>query len=62
MGDDAIRDSESAHEAHDELDRRAGWNGADGLHLRPLGELVDGDVEVAVGPGRSRERAQDIQP
>ena len=34
----------------------------DGFYLRPLGELVDGDVEVAVAPRRSRERAKDIQP
>ena len=33
-----------------------------GLHLCPLGELVDGDVEVAVAPGRSREWTQNIQP
>ena len=32
------------------------------LHLGPLGELVDGDVEVTVAPRRSRERAQDVQP
>ena len=34
----------------------------DGFHLCPFGELVDGDVEVAVAPRRSRERAQDVQP
>src|SRR5664279_4343866 len=32
------------------------------LHLRPLGKLVDGDVEVAVDPERARERSQDVQP
>ena len=46
----------------DELDRGASWDGADGFHLRPLGELVDGDIEVAVAPGRPRKRAQDVQP
>ena len=61
VGDDAVRDPKSAHEALDELDRRASRDGADGFHLRPLGELVDVDVEVAVAPRRSRERAQDIQ-
>ena len=60
--DDAVGDPEAAHEALDELDSRAGWDGADGFHFRPLGELVDGDVEVAVAPRRSRERAQDIHP
>ena len=53
---------QTAYEALDELDCGASWDGADGFHLRPLGELVDGDVEVAVAPRRSRERAQDVQP
>ena len=51
VGDDAIRNPEMAHEALDELDGRAGWDGADGLYLCPFGELVDGDVEVAIAPG-----------
>ena len=62
VGDDAVGDPETAHEALDELDRGTGWDGADDFHFRPLGELVDGDVEVAVAPRRSRERAQDVQP
>ena len=57
VGDDAVRDPKPANEAFDELDRGAGWDGADGFHLCPLGELVDGDVEVAVAPRRSREWA-----
>jgi hypothetical protein len=32
------------------------------LHLLPLGELVDGYVEVVVAPERTRERSQDVQP
>ena len=55
--DDAIGDPEAAHEALDELDSRASWNGSDGFHLCPLGELIDGDVEIAVAPWRSWERA-----
>ena len=43
-------DPEAAHEALDELDSIAGWNGSDGFHFRPLGELVDGDVEITVAP------------
>ena len=35
---------------------------ADSFHLGPLGELVHGDVEVAIAPWRPRKRAQDIQP
>ena len=54
--DDTIGDPEAAHEALDELDSRAGWNGSDGFHFRPLGELVDGDVEITVAPWRSWER------
>ena len=55
--DDAVGDPEAAHEALDELDSRAGWDGTDGFHFRPLGELVDGDVKIAVAPWRPRERA-----
>ena len=62
VGDDTVRDPKPAHEALDELDCETGWDGADGFHLRPLGELVNGDVEVAVAPRRSREWAQDVQP
>ena len=43
--------SETAHEALDELNRGTSWDGADSFHFRPLGELVDGDVEIAVAPG-----------
>ena len=57
VGDDAVGDPEAAHETLDELDCGAGWDSADGFHFRPLGELVDGDVEVAVAPRRSRKRA-----
>ena len=57
IGDDAVGDPEPAYESLDELDRGAGRDGADGFYLRPLGELVDGDIEVAVAPRRSRERA-----
>ena len=46
-----------AREALDELDNRAGWDGTDDFHFRPLGELVDGDVDVTVTPWRPRERA-----
>lgn len=55
--DDVVRDPEAAHEALDELDGRAGWDGTDGFHFRPLGELVDGDVKIAVAPWRPWEQA-----
>ena len=32
IGDDAVGDPETAHEALDELDRGTGWDGADGYH------------------------------
>src|SRR4051812_46170376 len=51
-----------SHDALDELDRITSWDGANGFHLCPLGELVDSDIEVAVAPWHSREGAQDIQP
>ena len=62
VGDDAIRDPELAHEALDELDCRPYGDGADNFPFCPLGELVDGDVEVTVAPRHSRERDQDVQP
>lgn len=55
--DDAAGDPDAAHEALDELDGRAGWDGTDGFHFRPLDELVDGDIEVTVAPRRPRESA-----
>ena len=55
--DDTFGDPEAAHEALDELDSRAGWNGSNGFHFHPLGKLFDDDVEIAVAPWRSRERA-----
>ena len=61
IGDDAVGDPKTAHEALDELDHRDSWDGADGFNLRPLSELVDGDVEVSIAPRRLRERTQDIQ-
>ena len=60
--DDAVGDPEAAHKALDELDSRASWNGSDGFHLCPLGELVNGDIEVVIAPWRPRKWAQDIQP
>lgn len=36
--------------------------GLDRLHLRLLGELVDGDVEQTVAGSRAREGPKDIQP
>ena len=60
--DDAVRHPELAHDAPDELDRGTRGDGADGLYFSPLGELVHGDVEVAVAPWRPRKQAQDVQP
>src|SRR3954462_1755807 len=55
--DDAVRHPESAHDAPDELDCGTRGDGEDGLYFSPLGELVHGDVEVAVAPWRLRKRA-----
>ena len=60
--DDAIWPAETAYQPLDEFDGRSGWHPSHGLHLRPLGELVNGDEEEAIAPERSREGAQDIQP
>jgi hypothetical protein len=62
VGDDAVWNLEPAHEALDELDRRASWDGADGLYLRPLGEFADGDIEIAIAPSCSREWARMSSP
>ena len=61
IDDDAVGDPKIAHEALDELDHRASWNGADGFNLRPLSELVDGDVDVSIAPRHPRKQAQNIQ-
>ena len=55
--DDVVWHPEPAHDAPDELDRGTRGNGADNLYFSPLGELVHGDVEVAVAPWRPRKRA-----
>ena len=62
VSDDTVGDPKAAHEALDELEGRASWDGADDIHLRALGELIDGDVEVAIAPWRPRKRAQNVQP
>ena len=60
--DDAIWHTETAYQPLVEFDGGSGWYPSHGPHLRPLGELVDGDEEEAIAPERSRERAQDVQP
>jgi hypothetical protein len=50
------------HQPTDEFDGRPGRNRAHQVHLCPLGELIDGDVEVAIAPLHSREWSQDVQP
>ena len=62
VGDDAAGHAEAAYQALDELHRGSCRDVPDWLHLRPLGEFVDGDVEVAVAPNRSWERSQNVQP
>ena len=49
-----------AHQAFDKLDGRQHRGLADWLHFRPLGEFVDGDVEVLVSSGSTGERSQDV--
>jgi hypothetical protein len=46
----------------DELDCGPGQDGAHRFHLHPLGEFVDGNIEVAVAPLRSGEWTKDVQP
>ena len=62
VGDDVVGDAEEAHQTLDELHRRSHRDVADWLHLRPLGEFVDGDVEVAVVPDSAWEWSRDVQP
>ena len=54
-----MRNSISEYQLSDEADSSVGIKILDRLGFDPLGELVDGDVEVAVAPGHSRERSQD---
>ena len=61
VGDYAVRHAESANQALDELYRGSHRDVLDRLHLRPLGEFVDGDVEVTIAPANPRERSQDVE-
>ena len=60
--DDAFWHTETTYQPLDEFNGGSGWYPSHGLHLRPLGELVDGDEEETIAPEHSRERAQDVQP
>jgi hypothetical protein len=60
IGDYAVRHTKTADQPMDELDCRPGRYGAHRLHLHTLGKLVDGDIEVAIAPLRSREWTQNV--
>ena len=62
IGDDSVWDAEATCDTADELKRRVLRNLDDWNCLRPLGELVDGDVEVLIAPDCSGEWTQDVQP
>ena len=61
VGDDAVGYAEAANQTLDEFHRRSCRDVPDWFHFRRLGELVDGDVEVAVAPDSSWERSQDVE-
>jgi hypothetical protein len=48
VGDDSVRDPKSAYDGLDELDYGLLVDVDHWCHFRPLGELVDGDVEELV--------------
>jgi hypothetical protein len=62
FSDDPIQDPKPADDGHDELDR--------GLHVDldhrgcfwPLGELIDGGVQILESSDGPREWTQDVQP
>jgi hypothetical protein len=62
VGDDAVRHTKMTYQPTDELDCRPGRDSTHRFHLRPLGKLLDGDIEAAVARLRSREQTQDVQP
>ena len=62
VSDDVVGDAKTKYQSLDELDRGPRRDCADSFHLCPLGEFIDGDVEVAVAPERARERSQNVQP
>ena len=62
IGDDSVRDTEATCDTADELKCCVLGNLDNWDHLRPLGELVDGDVEVLIAPDCSGEWTQDVQP
>ena len=62
VGDDPIRDTEATGDVADKLERHVLGHLDDWDCLRPLGELVDGDVEVLIAPDCSWEWTQNVQP
>jgi hypothetical protein len=54
VGDDLVRDSKPADDGLDELDHKGCF--------RPLGELVDGNVQIPECSDGPREETQDVQP
>lgn len=62
VGDDLVGDPKMAHNSSEESDHGVGSDLGDGHSLHPLGEFIDGDVEVLVSTDRLGKRPQDVQP
>ena len=62
VGDDPVRDPETANNRPEELDCRLCCHLPHWLHFRPLCELVDCDVQVLKAPDSSGKGAEDVEP
>src|SRR6187399_2020846 len=62
VGDDPVRDSETANNRPEEPDRRLCCHLSHWFHFWPLCELVDCNVQVLKAPDSTGERAEDIEP
>jgi hypothetical protein len=62
VGDDPVRDPEPTDYRLDEFDRKLLVDFDHRGRFRPLGEFVDGEIEILLPSDGPREWPQDIQP
>jgi hypothetical protein len=62
VSDDSIQDIKPTDDGLDELDCRLLVDLDHRGHIPPLGEFVDGDIEIPVPSDGPREWPQDVQP
>jgi hypothetical protein len=62
VSDDPVRDSKPTNDGLDKLEYRLLVDLDHRGHFRPLGEFVDGDIEIPVSSDGPGEWPQDVQP